>query len=203
MDLQKIWQSHIPSTHILHINHISDLQVKNSLNPLKKIKGRLKVSAIWCATIAIIYIAIMVYYHIWQIQALIGVALLFTVWAGSSAYRLHTQISENVTANNLLAELRRNRDVMTKWISLQNQIALFVYPFSACGGFLLGGFVGSGKSVEWFLSKPGVVWILIATITILTPLCYYLGRWMCKVAYGNLIDQLNRSITELSSTPIE
>jgi hypothetical protein len=74
-----------------------------------------------------------------------------------------------------------------------------LYPVSAAGGFMLGGFVGSGKPIEVFMSKPIVIIILVVTIAILVPICYKLAKWMTKKAFGQYADQLKKNIDALKS----
>jgi len=198
MDLQNIWQNQTISNDLPPISRMSDLQLKERKNPLTSIKRRLIASIIWCLAIASCYVAVILYYNIWQVQALISVALLFTVWGGVSSYLQYKKTDDRVFANNLLTELTRYRNSLHSWVKVSNRAAVFVYPFNVCGGFLLGGVLGSGKSVAEFMSKPATLWILIATVLILCPIAYYLGRLLNNIAYGKFIDKLNQAISELS-----
>jgi len=82
--------------------------------------------------------------------------------------------------------MKRHCESITTWLNNQQKVALIIYPVSATGGFMLGGVIGSGKSVEVLMSKPVVILVLIVTIIILVPICYYLAKWMCNYSFGNI-----------------
>jgi hypothetical protein len=66
------------------------------------------------------------------------------------------------------------------------------------GGFFLGGVIGSGKTVEGFMSKP-LMWVILSIcILVLTPLCYWLVKVMFKYSFGNHLQQLKANIDELT-----
>ena len=73
-----------------------------------------------------------------------------------------------------------------------------MYPVAATGGFMLGGVVGSGKTVEAFLYRPSILIILVITVAIITPVCYYLAKLMFKYAYGRHLKKLKELIDELN-----
>ena len=84
-------------------------------------------------------------------------------------------------------------------MKVQQQAALIIYPISAAGGFLLGGVLGSGKSVEVFMSKTVVQVALLVCIIILTPAAYYLARWMYNCSFGKHLAALQKNINDLES----
>ena len=116
-----------------------------------------------------------------------------------SALRLYNRIDAGVSASNLLNELKRNQLALKNWVTIQSRIGLFLYPFSAAAGFLFGGVIGSGKSVESFLSKPIVIIALIAAIVVLTPLAYIVSKWMFKHSFGKLQRHIDDTIAALSA----
>lgn len=203
MDLQKIWNASEASTENLpDITNVDQIKSNGLRNPLKQVKKSLFTNLMWSVLIAIIYIPIIIYFHYWQIQVFIGITFIFTVWAGYTAYNFYKSIEPNVSANNLLAELTRVANTLDKWMKIQCNVALFIYPFSITGGYFLGGVVGSGKTVEEFLDKPIVIYALIISIIVLTPLCYYLAKWMFRYSFGKAQQQMNKLIKELSETEL-
>jgi predicted neutral ceramidase superfamily lipid hydrolase len=169
-----------------------------SQSPLEKIKRNLLINMTWCVVICILYVLIIFYFRYWQVQLAIGIVLLFTFWAFTTAYKIYRKINTTISANNsLLAELKRHHLTVADWMSSQQRVALFVYPVSATGGFMLGGALGSGKSVDYFMSKPLVWLILLITIIVLVPLCYYLAKWMSNYAFGKHLKALQQNIQEL------
>nr|MBC7612753.1 hypothetical protein [Pseudopedobacter sp.] len=129
----------------------------------------------------------------------ISITLFFTDWAGYAGFQLYKSIETNVTANNLLSELKRVVYILEEWIGVQCKVAIFVYPISATGGYFLGGVIGSGKTVGQFMSRPFVVYAFIITIIILMPICYYLSKWMFNYSFGKSIKQMQKLIDELTA----
>jgi hypothetical protein len=200
MDMDKIWQAHIPAAEGLpDIDRISSFRATNNYAPLKKMQKMLLTNMLWAILIVCVYIGILCFVRQWQIQALIGITLAVTLWSVISAWQLRQAVVTDVLPNNLLTELKRNRDAIQRWMRVQIRAAMCLYPFSTAGGFLLGGVIGSGKSVGTLLSKPLVVWLMVIVVALLTPLSYYLGKWMCKQSFGKLLDQINETITELEN----
>ncbi len=201
MDLKEIWKATEASSEKLpEINSIDQLNSKGLKNPLKQAKKMLGKNIIYSVVIGIIYIPILFIYQYWQIQLFIGITLVFTTWAGYTGFKLYQTIETNVTANNLLSELKRVVYTLEEWIRVQCKVAIFVYPLSATGGYFLGGVIGSGKTVDEFISRPFVIYALIVTIIILTPTCYYLSKWMFNYSFGKAIKQMKKLIEELTET---
>ncbi len=181
---------------LININRISRLP---SIDPLEKIKRNLIINSLWGVLIVFIYIYVLVQFPLWQVQLCLGIVLLFTVWGIFSAIKLYRKITVKATSNSLLEVLEHHYNSIHQWMSIQQNVGLLIYPISAAGGFMLGGFVGSGKPIEVFMSKPIVIIILLVLIAILVPLCYKLTKWMTKKAFGQYADQLKNNIDALKS----
>ena len=181
---------------LININTITKLP---SNDPLQKIKRNLIINALWGLLIVCLYIFIIIRFPLWQVQLCIGTVMVFTFLGALSAFRLYRKISDKVLNNSLLQEMERHYNSLQHWMSLQQNVGLLLYPVSAAGGFMLGGFVGSGKPIEVFMSKPIVIIILLVVIAILVPLCYKLAKWMCKKSFGQYADQLKKNIDTLKS----
>nr|WP_294947227.1 hypothetical protein [uncultured Mucilaginibacter sp.] len=199
MDMEQVWKGHQAETGGLpNLQNIGQLKPANQNSPLKKMKKLLAQNMVGVALCVCLYVAVISFFSFWEIRVLTGITLLFTLWALATAWQLYRSVNDNVLANNLLAELKRNRDALGAWMRIQMRVAVFIYPFSAAGGYLWGGVLGSGKSVSVFMDKPIAVWILIACIIILTPLGYLVGKWMLKKTFGKVITQLDENIASLS-----
>ncbi|MDA9555174.1 hypothetical protein N9R54_02950 [Pelobium sp.] len=200
MDLQEIWKDFKPKT-----DEVTDITNTNQLhhsigfeNPLKKLKKLLKANIIWGILITLVLVPTIIYAQYWPIHAFLSIVVLFTIWGVFKAIILYKDINPDVTGNNLLSELIRNKDAINKWMRVQRKVALAVYPFSAAGGFMLGGVVGSGKTLEQFMSKPSMYWALIISIIVLTPLCDLLTKWMFNYSFGKVLHKIDQLIEELS-----
>lgn len=176
----------------------SSFSKRPSHNPLEKIKKALVTNMIWAVIICIMYIAVIIYFHYWQVQLSIGIVLVSSLWALYTAYQQYKQIDSNVSAANpVLTELKRHHESITRWMNTQQRVFLFIYPVSTLGGFMLGGVLGSGKSVEYFMSKPFVQWALLICIVVMVPAAYYLAKWMFNYSFGKHLKALNENIKAL------
>ena len=200
MDLENIWQQAGSKDDML--NRI--LQQKNfdhlhSKLPLKKLKKNLLSGIAWAILITAGYLVLFYFIHIWQVYVALSIVIAFNIWIIILTWRLYKTMQDTITpSNSLKQELQKNYDGFQKWWAIQARLGLYVYPVAATGGFMLGGVVGSGKTVEAFLYRPSILIILAITIAIITPLCYYLSKWMFKYAYGRHLKKLKELIDELN-----
>jgi hypothetical protein len=121
----------------------------------------------------------------------------FNLWAMVKAYRLYITIDPDMSRHNVLAYLKSHYNAFMEWQKQSMRVALWLYPFAAAGGFMLGGIVGSGKTPEAFLMNYKIQIALAITIIVLVPLSYLLAKWMTRVAFGVYVDQLKERIDEL------
>lgn len=176
------------------------LKKLQSNSPIEKIKINLLKSMTAAAILCIGYIALIIYFHEWMIRAAIGITLIFSFWALITAWKEFRKLQTGIdTSNSLLEEMKRHTSSIRRWMAIEQRVAIFVYPISAAGGFMLGGTLGSGKPVADFLSKPIVLIALLVAIAVLVPTCHWLAKWLAKKSFGQHIDALERNIRELEN----
>jgi ABC-type sugar transport system permease subunit len=202
MSIENNWNqiSQAPDDDLSSLLRAPRLSRFSSNNPLEKIKKNTLLNMIWGGLVCLFYVGIIGYFQIWQVQIAIFIVLLFSLWAVYTAYRQYQQLNSQVSASNpVLQELKRHHQSISNWMKTQQRVALFIYPISAAGGFMLGGVMGSGKPVEVFMGKPFVQLALLISIVILVPACYYLARWMFQQSFGKHLAALQENITELEA----
>lgn len=200
MDIEKIWQQqNVNTVELPEITSIAQLQQGNKPSPLKRMKKMLIINSIWALAIAVGYLVILYFERYWQIQLLFAALLAFTLFSIASALKLYFAIDAQTSSSSLLAELKRNSLALKKWIKIQTQMGLFLYPISAAAGFIFGGIIGSGKSVDIFLSKPIVVITLVIAMIILTPVGHWASKWLINRSFGKLQKHLDDTIADLST----
>ena len=200
MDIENIWQQSKGSDDALNkILQQKDFSKLHSRLPLEKLKSNLIVGIIWAAIITAFYIAVFFFVHIWQVNVALGILCFFNILVAMDSWKLYKKINVDFsTTNSLKEELKKNYSGFQRWWRIQQRLGLFVYPIGATGGFILGGVLGSGKSVEAFLYNPKMLIVLIITILILVPICYFGARWMFNYAYGKHLKKLKAFIEELN-----
>ena len=176
----------------------STLPKLSSHNPLVKIKKNLLNNMVAAVLICMLYIFVIFYFQIWQVQIAIGLVLIFSLWALYTAYQQYKKLNTTVSSHSsVLDELKRHYQSITNWMNTQQKVALYIYPVSAAGGFMLGGVLGSGKPVAAFMQKPFVLIVLLIAIIILVPVCWYMAKWMFNYSFGKHLKALKKNIDAL------
>ncbi len=200
MNIKNIWDQ--PSGSDTELNKLfeqKDFRNLQSKLPLEKLKKNLFMSLLLAILITAVYLPLFYFIHIWQVQVALCIGILFNIFVGVDTWKLYKNINVNVsTTNSLKDELQKNYSSFQKWWRIQERLGLFVYPIAATGGFILGGVEGSGKSVEAFLYNPKMLLVLLVTLLVLVPLCYFGAKWMFNFAYGKHLKKLKATIDELN-----
>jgi hypothetical protein len=198
MDLQEMWNSPEPNGDMLD----ALLQKKNILHhtskgPLEKLKSNLVKNLSFAVIITLGYAFLIFYFPYWQIQLGLLITIFFNLVLMWQAYEQYKHIDPALSSTNVLQNLKHIHASFKKMCRQQERAALLVYPVACAAGFMLGGVVGSGKSVEAFMSKPVAQIALSICIVVMVPICYYLAKWMNKVAFGKYVDQIKEHIDAL------
>jgi uncharacterized membrane protein len=175
------------------------LNTLRSNHPLITIQRNLRYNIGFGVIISLLYIWVFIQFPFWQVYVCIGIVFLFTVLGTYHGYSLLQRLKADPGDLPLLKTLEFQHEMIKRWIRLQERVAVAVYPFAAAGGFMIGGYEGSGKSIEEFMGKGLVQIILVVVIVVLVPLGYWLAKWMNKVAFGNHLNKLKENIEELKS----
>ncbi len=176
----------------------SRLSKLSSHNPLEKIRKNLLMNIVFGFIVCFFYVFIITYYNILQVQIAIGCVLIFSLWALLTAWQEYKKINSSALPSlPVLIELKRHHQSISAWLITQQRVALFVYPVSASGGFMLGGVIGSGKPVEAFIGSSFILISLLVTLIILVPASYYLAKWFSKISFGKHLKALEENIKDL------
>ncbi len=201
MDLENIWKSSGESDKILHQALHKDISTMQSKLPLKKLKNSLLSGMVWAVLITAGYMALYFFVNIWQVYIALTTLIVFNIWIMIESWKLYKSIPETITPGlSVKQELEKNYAGFKDWWRIQQRVSLFVYPIAVAGGFILGGTLGSGKSVEAFLYKPQMLMILAITIAVVVPVCYFGAKWMFGIAYGKHLNNIKMLISELGNT---
>lgn len=198
MDLQEIWNSTEGKGDILD----SMLQQKHVLHlpskgPLEKLRKNLALNLSFAVIITLGYAYLIFYFPYWQIQVGLLITIFFNLVLMWQAYQQYKNIEPALSTTNVLQNLKHIHASFKKMCRQQERAALLVYPVACAAGFMLGGVVGSGKTVEAFMSKSVAQIALAICIVVLVPVCYYLAKWMNKIAFGKYVDQIKEHIDAL------
>lgn len=201
MDIEKSWNDLKPEDQDWdNLVKVSLSKNREPLDPLFKLRRSLKMNIGYAILICILYIAAITYFTLPVFRITMILMLGFTAWGFITAIREYKSIEPGISTNrSLLEDMERHYYSITHWIKTQERVALFFYPIGAVGGFIMGGVIGSGKTVDEFMSKPFVIIALIIILIVLVPACYYLAKWMNKKAFGDHLVKLKENIDQLKN----
>lgn len=200
MSIEKIWSeiNDPQDDDLTSLLRKSTFSNAASHSPLEKIKKSLVMNMTSAVLICLLYVAVIIYFRIWQVQLAMSVVLFFSLWALYTAFQQYRQLNTAVSSSSpLLVEMKRHYESITRWMNVQQRVALFIYPVSAAGGFMLGGVLGSGKPVSYFMGKPMILLTLVICIIVLVPACYFLAKWMFNYSFGKHLKTLKQNIDAL------
>lgn len=174
---------------------------RQTLDPLFKLRRNLKINIGWAILICLLYVAAIIYFTLPLFRITMLLMLGFSVWALITAINLYKSIEPGInSSHSLLEDMQRHYNAIHWWMKTSEKVALFFYPIGAVGGFMMGGVVGSGKTLGEFMSKPPVLIALLIVLVTLIPACYYLAKWMNRKAFGDHLEKLKENIDQLKNS---
>lgn len=169
-------------------------------HPLMKLKKNLLVNTIWGILITIGYIVIMIMTPIWPVLVALGITTAFNVLIIVQAIQLYRSIKTSISStDSVLSILKKHYQEISAWCTMQNKLAIWVYPFAAVGGYVYGGVLSSGKSFEELFSSPLFFWALAVMLIILIPISLYAAKYMTRKAFGVHLETLKATIQNLEA----
>ncbi len=196
MDLQKVWKQLDTDKLSKPVEGSVRIQ-KKSKHPVQKLKNAYLQTTSFAFVFLIGFIVLYFVFHEPIVKAgllLVIIGYIFFFVVNFSMYRKINVVLP--VDSSLKTVLEHTYNFITDNIRFQERVAIFIYPIAASAGFLMGGSVGSGN-VEKMLEEKFVVISLIVTAIVLTPLAFYLTRWLYKVSYGKCLIELKARIDEL------
>jgi ABC-type multidrug transport system fused ATPase/permease subunit len=202
MDLQEVWKKLNEDKLSKTTTQVSLLSNFKSKHPVQKLIVALQVTLRFNIAFGILFFALIFFYSYWLLQILLGLIVIAYVWFyihNKSIYKKLKQEWENTLSGNVQHALQSIHNIVTNSIRLQERAAIFIYPISISAGYLIGLQSGSGTSnLEAFFLRKEILLVLLGTIVIFTPLCYYLSRWMYKVSFEVYLKQLKNLLENLN-----
>jgi len=198
MDLLQAWKK-------LEVEKLEQ-PVKGSVTPPKKSKHpvqKLKTAYLQTTGFAAVFLVGFVYLFFQFSQPLVkgGLVLVIISYIFFFAvnFSMYRKIKVELPVDQSLKKaLQHTHDFITDNIRFQERVGLFIYPIAGTSGFLMGGALGS-DDINSMMREKTVIIILIVVLIILTPLCFYLTRWLYKVSYGKSLTHLQELIRQLNA----
>ncbi len=197
MDLREVWKR--MEVEKLTKPVLGAVEVrKTSRHPVQRMKNAYLITAGFSVACLIGFIILFFLFHEPLVKGslvLVIAGYIFFLTTNFSMYRkINTALPVDQSLKTVLAY---THNIISENIRFQERVALYIYPIAATSGFLMGG--ASGGDLDAMLSKKAVLLILVITAAALTPIAFYLTRWMYKVSYGKCLTELKKLIDELDN----
>jgi len=198
MDLQEVWKK--LKKNKLEKPVLGTVEIrKKSKHPVQKLKNAYLQTTGFSLAFLIGFIVL--FFMFPEPIVKVGLALVIVGYVFFFVVNFNMYRKVNVVLpvdQNLKSAMQHTYDFITANIHFQEYTAVFIYPIAASAGFLMGGAVGSGD-IDGMLQKKFVIIALIVTAIVLTPIAFYLTRWLYKVSYGKCLKELKERIDELEN----
>lgn len=202
MNAEQNWKqmNELNDEDLIALLNTSAITKGQSNSPLQKIRASFFYNMLWTLFFSCLYLILYFVIDFWQIKAALAFLIVVHVLGALSAYKQYKNINPVIMADqSVLEELKRQHRSVKNWMNAHLRSGLLFYPVSIGGSFLLGGAIGSSKSVEDFVSRPYMLLTTIILIIVLTPFCHFLAKKMLKISFGKHLNDLQKNITDLES----
>jgi hypothetical protein len=198
MELGELWKkldSDKLSKPVLGAVHIQ----KKSKHPVEKLKNAYLITTGFSVVTLIAFIVLFFLFDEWIVKVGLVFMIFSYVFFFATNFSMYRKVNIALPIDqSLKTALLHTYNFITENIRFQERVALFIYPFATASGFLMGGSEGSGNVMK-MLEKKEVLIALVVSCVVLTPLAFYLTRWMYKVSYGKCLTELKARIEELEN----
>ena len=173
---------------------------KHSRHPVQKLIRAFQVTLGFTVVFGIFFIVLLFVFEPWIIRLFLG--LLIIAYLLFFLYNLKTYKTlqlewDNPFDGSLKEAFHKIHHVAHSSIRFQEKAALYMYPISITGGYLMGLFTGNSEQFEKNVTNLNVLAILGVCMIIFTPVCYYLAKWMYKLSYDKYLQQLQSLLKDM------
>lgn len=160
-----------------------------SNDPLDKLRKNIKINSAYTVIFLLAWTFLFFYAEHFWLRFLLGImvaghiaGLLYNRW-------LLRDVLITPPADTLIRErLTHLCYRMMQGLKSIEYVALFFYPVSITSGFCLA--LASENKLDLIGTDPVLQGLLVGAMVVLTPACYYLTRWLNKLAFGKEVMRL-------------
>jgi cation transporter-like permease len=197
MDLREVWKRVEAEKLSLPVAGAVEVR-KTSKHPVAKLKRAYLISTAFALVFLIGFIVLFFTYHEPLVKGSLVLVIVGYIFFFVVNFSMYRKINVALPVDQSLRKaLAHTYDFITDNIRFQERVGLYLYPIAAASGFLMGG--ASGGDLDAILQKKVVLIILLVTVAILTPIGFYLARWMYRVSYGKCLIEIKGLINELDN----
>lgn len=198
MDFHKLWAEQQEKAEIHSEWSASDLNrlKERSDSPLRKLKRNIRINTAFALVFSIGFIGLMIYIDgFWFRIFTVVVTLAYVVNIILNQWIIKTYLNDIPFDDTLLHRLKSIYLGINKAFRALEYSSILIYPIAMTAGFLipltLNGQLG-------LFNQGHSLWMILGVLYIvLTPLCFWLGRVLNKLAFGKYLGQIERLVTSL------
>lgn len=195
MELQEIWKKlETEKLEVVRATSLVEWPPK-SKHPVRKLFNAFLGALLFVVFFEGIFVYLFVKSDHPLVQLFLALVIIAYVFFFVVNYKVFRSIQNGIDlSGNINETLRSIYNSVTSGLAFQRKASLIIYPIAASAGFLLGFSTQKDPSrviQEWYLLA-----IMIGVSIALTPLSYWLARWMEKISYQKYCDQLKALIDQ-------
>ncbi len=195
--LESLWSS-LSAAPVPELKSAQQIQAKAN-DPLAKLRRNIRINNGYGIIFGLLFIALFVYFDFFWVRFFIGILLLgFALSTVYNSYLIRKVLLTPAADENILIRLRLIHYRMKKALQTIEIVALFFYPFSLTAGFIMA--LAEAGKLDKLSTEPLLQGLLIACFIIIVPICYFITKWMNKIAFGKEIAKIHDLIVAFEST---
>lgn len=198
MDLHEEWKKWQESAQLdqkeLNLPKLSELK-GNAQLPIEKLRKQFRIKMVFVFIFIIGFLTILILNKEPFIQAALVIILIFYFIAAFLTIKDYQLFRKEIPMDeSMIDTLEKISTTIRKTIQFEEKFALFIYPISFTGGFMLG--FSMVTPLEEFFADKYAIPILVGAISIVTPLSYFISKKLNQKRLGKYLDKLDNMIDD-------
>lgn len=196
MELQEIWKK--LETEKLEVVRTTSLMEwpPKSKHPVRKLERAFLAALIFVVFFEAVFAYLFFSFDHPLVRTFVALVIISYVLFFVVNFRVYRRIRQGIDfSENLQSTLVSIYNKVMEGLRFQRKAAIFIYPIAASAGFLVG--FASEKDPSLVVEEPWILLSMVIASIVLTPVGYFLAKWMEKVSYGKYCAQLKTLIDEM------
>jgi len=196
-DLKELWDKGSGDSMLPEFNQNDLLLLRERTDsPIYKLKRNIQVNSVFALVFTIFFSYLLIVIDGFWFRVFMGVlvlAYIAGIWFNN--HIIKTYLKEIPMDESLKSYLEHLTKGMRRAFRAVEKTALFIYPIAMTAGFLIP--MTRENQLDRFSNEPFIWLLLIVLFIVFTPLCFWLTRFLNKLAFGKYIDQIQSVIDQI------
>jgi hypothetical protein len=168
---------------------------KHSKHPVDKLIQTFGLGLVFCIVFEMFFVYL--FFAVDQTIVKVGMAVIIVLYA--FLFAINFKVLQKLrrlhkSDDSVLKVLHGVHSIVSQTIKFQQKISWGFFPMCVASGFVLG--VSLKKDAAAMILQPKFYIILLITMALVTPACYFLTKWMTRISYGKYLDQIEDLIRQ-------